>query len=404
MNMADVDETITPITKGDVADGNVDKVFRDGVHEPEPQAMTSLALVASRPQFTVTAQEMDGAKMLAGGGPFVPEYLRGDIGAAYAVIQIAKRYSKYDERTNSWVSFDPYAVAQNTYVVTSEGGRKQTIGHTSLFVGAILDAFVPWAKRMRYTYEGEGQSRRCTAVGWIKGDPEPFEYTTPPLSQITPKRSPLWESDPDRQLAYYARRVWAREHAAGVMLGIYDVDELEGDLSQRAHRIRDEGQIERLHERLAAAAANGGGGPSEGFSEGAAAALTNPAAAPEPAGEKKPRRGRAATPPARKLTSGQRKGEKRVAKKPQKAADARKRGKTPPNAPPPRPRKLPTNAGQYAVHVEAWLGELNTEEAIEARWRQEMKLRNVCGVVEEQRLVIRTAVEQRIAELREYIN
>lgn len=51
---------------------------------------------------------------------------------------------------------------------------------------------------------------------------------SPPLGQITVKNSPLWKTDPDQQLAYYTGRSWARRYAPEMLLGIYDVDELEG--------------------------------------------------------------------------------------------------------------------------------------------------------------------------------
>ncbi|WP_208734721.1 recombinase RecT, partial [Corallococcus praedator] len=48
------------------------------------------------------------------------------------------------------------------------------------------------------------------------------------ISQITIKNSPLWKTDPDQQLAYYSGRSWVRRYKPEMLLGIYDVDEMEG--------------------------------------------------------------------------------------------------------------------------------------------------------------------------------
>jgi len=56
---------------------------------------------------------------------------------------------------------------------------------------------------------------------------------------------------------------------------------------------------------------------------------------------------------------------------------------------------------EYRKYVTAWLPSLDTEETIEARWRTEMKLRNFCGVVEEDRAAIRLLVDARIQQLRQ---
>jgi len=388
----------TPVTKGDIINQDIDKVFPAEERITE-EPTTSMTLVTRRPGFT--AEDYDAAKRLAMTGPFVPAYLRGNPGWALGILELAHRYSKYDERTNSWVSFTPTAIASQTYIVEGKGGAT-SIGYTSQFIGAILDAFVPWSRRMRYRYEGEGQTRRCTAVASLRDDPEPFEYTTPPLSEITPKNSPLWQVDPDRQLAYYARRAWARLFTPGVLLGIYDVDELEGRAHQEAHKVRDEGNLVALHDRLAAAKEAAGTAPREGFQPEAAKDL--PTRATETQQEaKKPSRGRVATPRAAKRAVEPRKGKDwaRRARARQVERQAERQASTPkPETKPADLPRLPTNPREYAKHVNQWLSELNTEEAIADRWRREMNLRNLCGVIEEERRTIRAVVDQRIATLK----
>src|SRR5215475_4528837 len=165
------------VTKRDVLEQNIDKIFPEGPAQPEPEPNESVSLsVARRPTFTVSAVELDSAKMLAMAGPFIPEFIRGNPGYCFGLLQLAKRWSKYDQHTNSWVSFDPIAIASCTYLVSGSDG-KQSVGYNSQFIGAIIDAFVPFAERMRYSYDGEGQQRTCTASARLRADPEPFEYT-----------------------------------------------------------------------------------------------------------------------------------------------------------------------------------------------------------------------------------
>ena len=58
----------------------------------------------------------------------------------------------------------------------------------------------------------------------------PGHYKSPEISKITPKNSPLWKSDPDLQFSYYSGRALCRKHFPHVLLGVYDVDELEGSM------------------------------------------------------------------------------------------------------------------------------------------------------------------------------
>lgn len=389
------------VTRRDLVEQNIDKVFPNGPSEPD---QTLPATIAPRPGFAVTATEMDAAKMLAMAGPLIPEFLRGNPGQLFAVIQLSKRWSQYDARTNSWITFDPVAIASQMYLVEAQGGR-QNIGYSSQFVGALVDAFT--SARLRFRYDGEDQERACTCYGTLASDPEPFEYTTPPLRLITPKKSPLWQSDPDRQLAYYARRAWARLFTPGVLLGVYDVEELEGRVVHRVRDINPIGAAEGLHERLAAAKRDGdpegfhvgvvdgiGGGPDidalAEAEEARAEAQDVPIEAPR-------------TPTARKLRKAASKPRRGGAGRPTEKAATRKPKPAPKAAPQPVPaasKPLPTNPGQYAMHVKMWLPTLGTEEAIEERWRTERKLRNSCGIVEEQRQKIRLLVDARIAETR----
>src|SRR5262249_14054991 len=257
--------------------------------------------------------------------------------------------------------------------------------------GSVLGGFVPWAARMRYLYEGQGQERTCPAIAKLRSDPEEFEYTTPPLKLITPKKSPLWQSDPDRQLAYYARRAWARLFAAGVLGGIYDPDELEGEVITGSHRVRDLSHVESLAQRLKRAAPDKGGKGfrpgvvAEGLrAEGPAVEQKRPAIKPKakkaPKESSKPKKPVGAAPKARKT--------KEPREKPRREAAVRAEERPQP------PTSMPTTAAKYADYVRVWLAALDTEEAIEARWRSEMRLRNNCGLISDERDLLRAGIDR----------
>ena len=79
--------------------------------------------------------------------------------------------------------------------------------------------------RLKYRFDGEGQKLRCIVTGVIDG--EELTYESPEVGQITTKNSPLWNSDPQQQLGYFASRSWARRHTPEVLLGVYDREEVQ---------------------------------------------------------------------------------------------------------------------------------------------------------------------------------
>jgi RecT family len=349
----------TPLTKRDLVDQNIAKVF------PTPPIVgiseTSGALV-----YRTMGEVIEAAKMMAMSGPAVPRWLQGNPGGCWAIIIQASQWR-----------LDPISVARMSYCVASQDGG-ESIGYMSQLVHALVEARAPITHRLRFRFEGEGEERRCVCVARVRGEVEPIEHATPPLGLITPKRSPLWKSDPDQQLSYYAARAMCRRHFPDILMGVYDRDELEGEvIDHPGGGARDvTSAAEELQKRLAEATSNGGDKPIEGFSglQGVDAGLGIAGATAEPKGEPE------AADPAPD------------APQPAKPNSARAKPKA---APPPK------TARQYTAHVAAWLPHCTTEEEIEERWRVEMKLRNVCGVTSEQKQEIRaTLIDQRIAGLR----
>jgi hypothetical protein len=157
---------------------------------------------------------MDMANMMSTSGFMVKELYRNNPGACMALIAICSPYG-----------LNPLQVSWKTYKASKN--EDAPIAFEAQVIVAMVNASGAVRGGLRYTYEGEGDGRVCICSGIIAGETNPVEVRSPALSKITPKNSPLWKADPDQQLAYYTGRSWARRYKPEMLLGVYDVDELE---------------------------------------------------------------------------------------------------------------------------------------------------------------------------------
>jgi hypothetical protein len=160
------------------------------------------------------AQMVEMAQLMSRGANMVGKAFRSNPGACLGVLTQAMRWG-----------MDPYAVSLKCYVADKSG--EGPIAYEGQLVHAIIMKNAPLQKRLRCTYSGEGDARRITVIGWLKGEDEPFEYPSPELRKIK-KNSPLWVDDPDQQLWYYGVRAWARKWCPDVIMGVYTPEELQG--------------------------------------------------------------------------------------------------------------------------------------------------------------------------------
>jgi hypothetical protein len=171
------------------------------------------------------------AQLMSRAGPAVPPHLREQPGACLAVAMRAFH-----------LGMEPFALADKTYFVNDR------MAFEAQAIAAIVLNRVARKGMPRYTYEGEGPTRKCR-VEITMPDGEVVPWDSPPIAQINPKRSPLWLSDQDQQLGYYSIRGWARRHRPDVIMGIYDREEAA---------VTDDGDkvtsFESLEARAAAAA------------------------------------------------------------------------------------------------------------------------------------------------------
>lgn len=138
----------------------------------------------------------------------LPKHLRGNAGACMAVALQALDWQ-----------MNPFAVASKSYQVNG------AIAYEAQLIAAVVNTRSGIKGRLKYRYDGTGSDMTCTVTGVIDGDE--LEYTTPAIGSITTKNSPLWKSDPQQQLGYFAARSWARRHCPEVILGVYDREEAE---------------------------------------------------------------------------------------------------------------------------------------------------------------------------------
>jgi len=106
------------------------------------------------------------------------------------------------------------------------------VGYEAKLLHAVILANAPLSRRprLRYGYGGDGKrtaaNRFVEATFWVVGEDEPIRVTSPTVSQIKIKNSPLWFSNPDQQLGYSVLRDGARLHFPDVLGGAYTREEV----------------------------------------------------------------------------------------------------------------------------------------------------------------------------------
>lgn len=157
---------------------------------------------------------MDMANMMAASGQMVRDFYRNNAGDCAALIMICQPYG-----------FNPFMVSWKTYKASKNADAP--VSFEGQLVNAMVNMSAPVKGRLRYDYEGEGDKRRCTVTGIDRETGDPITYTSPEVSRIPVKNSPLWKADPDQQLGYYSARAWARRHFPELLLGVYTREEIE---------------------------------------------------------------------------------------------------------------------------------------------------------------------------------
>lgn len=130
---------------------------------------------------------------------------------------------------------DPFAVAQGVFVL------KGRVGYEGKLIAAVINSHPLLTERLSYKFSGEGQARKVTVAGKIKGDEE-AKTVDGSVSQWKTNND-SWTKITDQMLSYRGAREWARRHMPEAILGVYADEELE--FEQQPRTIQGEVVVER---------------------------------------------------------------------------------------------------------------------------------------------------------------
>ena len=341
------------------------------------------------------AQMVDYAKAMSTAKGAVGAHLMGNVGACLAVMEIG-----------SQLGMPFYAVARQSYLVN---GRVAFMGQ---FFHSVIELHAPLKKgkngrKLQFRYEGEigDATLKIFVEGTFEGASEPVTYESPMIKDIAVKNSPLWKTEPKRQLIYFGVRGWQTINwPEGMLQAMTDDEAAALPPSERAIDVTPVSQD--LRERLAAA--HGGTAPAEreGFREGFTEATftevsgdqQDPAKVADAIDETIAAASGAAPPAAAEPAKTEDKPANEA--KPDKAAKpakAKKKADEPKAAA--APAALPKNAEEWAPWARAWLEAEQDPGKARTRWQAEMGLRNDLGVTSEQRDPVFEYYQERLTVL-----
>lgn len=154
---------------------------------------------------TNIGQAMDLAKMMADSA-LVPQPLQKKPADCLLVIEQSMRWG-----------MSPFAVAQCASVI------KGKLMYEGKLVAAVVNANGNLQERLNYAYMGEGDNRKITVSGLVRGEKEP--RTVDVVLKDVKTSNEQWTKQPDQQLMYSGARIWARRHTPELMLGVMSPDE-----------------------------------------------------------------------------------------------------------------------------------------------------------------------------------
>lgn len=178
----------------------------------QPQAVSHLPAVRGAASAAVFVPNdfggvMEMAKLMSQAGAAVPKHLRQNPGMCLSVAMTAYQNA-----------FNPFLLAADTYVVND------ILAYGAKSIGAMVDNSPQLSEPLNLAFEGTWPNRVATVTGRFRGVAEPRIVRIEAVT-IQTRNSPLWKSQPDQQLLYYAKRAWARAWMPGVLLGMLGDDE-----------------------------------------------------------------------------------------------------------------------------------------------------------------------------------
>lgn len=343
------------------------------------------------------AHQVDYARKMSEGREAIPAHLRNNAGACLAVVDIATRFD-----------FSPFMVANKTYI------QKDRLCFESQLVHAMIERSGLLKQRLRCSWSGEGETRRCHIVAHFVGEAEPFTYDTEPVKNLHPGHvekngvryvagSQLWDDKPDVQLFYNGTYDLVRMYAPDVLMafGIPAAEPYKDPLAF-GDDARDAGPI---HERLATTATAGGEGAHPGQMADEIDRIVTGATGQGGAVDAGTETGSQDAPGNAQRTgeAGAKGAGRKSRSKEPKAADAPKEtAKEPEPEPkqvvlPPKPKKIKDWDAYARAHIEA----AQSSAELEAWWTSDRKLRNDLGVTKDERQPVEAIKIDRVIALKE---
>lgn len=197
-------------------------------HAPKPSVSDgALANLTDSDRF----QQLQRVATMMGTAAFTPQHLKGKsqqetIANCFRVVNQAMRWG-----------FDPFAVGDETYVVSGK------LGYQGKLVAAVINARAGLKGRLKADYSGKGEDRTVTVTGQFASETEPrtIELT---LKNAKTNNS-MWTKDPDQKLWYSGVVKWSRRHCPELILGVMTDDDLD--------RMKDSGEAVAVTDELDAA-------------------------------------------------------------------------------------------------------------------------------------------------------
>lgn len=143
----------------------------------------------------------------------VPAHFQGKKADCYIMLQLAER-----------LGTDPMMLMQNTYMVAGKPGMEGKL------VIALVNARGPFKGPIQWEYEGEGNTRKCTAfaIHASTGSRCEASVDVKMAKQMGwwDKKNSFWPKMTDQMMLYRTAVFLARAHCPEVMMGMRTVDEL----------------------------------------------------------------------------------------------------------------------------------------------------------------------------------
>jgi len=155
------------------------------------------------------------ANMMSNGIATVPKHLQKNPSDCAAIVMQAMQWN-----------MNPYAVAQKTHIVNG------TLGYEAQLVNAVVTASGLIDGTFKYEYLGENEEIKCRVGAKLKDDSDITWTEWLAIKDVTVRNSPLWKTNKKQQIGYLQLKNWSRLYAAGAILGVHTVDELQDSVSE----------------------------------------------------------------------------------------------------------------------------------------------------------------------------